>query len=141
MARVMGTLRDNEFITQLTLRLKEQRKREINPSWIDFKNVRFTDSHSSRLDGTKLSAHTMTNSQMKIIHTLCTAEEHNRRETSWVLILNSQGRNGRMKQRGDNAEAIKIKERLDKESGGKNTKIHPSKQVRQRSELTVLKIQ
>ena len=43
---------------------------------------------------------------------VCTAEEHKRRENSWVLVLNSQGKNGPMKQREDYAEATKIKERL-----------------------------
>ena len=38
-----------------------------------FKPVRFTESHSSRFDGTKPSAHTMTTSWMKIIHT-CTPQ-------------------------------------------------------------------
>ena len=31
MARVMGTLTDNEFITQLTMQLKGQREMDINP--------------------------------------------------------------------------------------------------------------
>ena len=52
---------------------------------------------------------------------VCTAEEHRRRETSWVLQLNSQGRNVPMKQREDYAEAIKIKERLYRFSGGAST--------------------
>ena len=43
---------------------------------------------------------------------VCTAEEHKRRENSWVLVLNSQEKNGPMKQREDYAEATKIKERL-----------------------------
>ena len=78
-------------------------------------------------------AHTVTNSQMKIIHTWCAAEEHKTRENSWVLLLNSQGENEPMKHREDSAEAIKIKERLYEESGGARPKIHPSQQARQRA--------
>ena len=47
-------------------------KRVLSPSWSDFKHVRFAGSHSSRLDGTKPSAHTMTNFQMQITHTCAT---------------------------------------------------------------------
>ena len=63
---------------------------------------------------------------------MATAEERKRRENSWVLVLNSQGKNGPMNQREDHAEAKRIKERLYEESGEGNTKIHPGKQVRQR---------
>ena len=45
---------------------------------------------------------------------VCTAEEHERRDNSWVLVLNSQGKNGPMKQREDYAEPIRIKERCTK---------------------------
>ena len=38
----------------------------------DFRIVQFKESHSSRLDGTKLSAHTTTKFQKKIIHTCAT---------------------------------------------------------------------
>ena len=95
MARVMGKPRDNEIFTQLTIRLKVQRTWYINPSWTDFKTVRFTERRSSRLDGTKLCAQTtMTTSRMKVI-----------------LLLNSQGPNSPMKQREDHADAVKIKDR------------------------------
>ena len=94
MARVMGTLRDNELITQFTMRLKRQLEMDITPFWNGFTIVRFTESHSSRLDGTKHSAHTTTRFQ-KADHTyVCTAEEHKRRENSWVLVHNSQGKKG-----------------------------------------------
>ena len=59
-----------------------------------------------------------------------TADEHKRLETSWVLQLNSQGPNSPMKQRDDYADAVKVKDRLYRESGGTNPKIHPSRQVR-----------
>ena len=109
-----------------------QRERDINPSWTDFKPVRFTESHSSRLDGTKPSAHTDKLSNED--HTyVCTAEEHQRRECAVQepedhkrLILNSQGQNGPMKQREDYAEAININKRLYKESGGARPKILPA---------------
>ena len=57
-------------------------KGDINPSWTDFKRVRFTDSHSSRLDGTKPSAHTMTNFHMKIIRTC--APQKNKKDVKQV---------------------------------------------------------
>ena len=44
---------------------------------------------------------------MKITH-VCTAEEDQKTQTSWVT-LNSQGRDGPMKQREDHAEAIRKK--------------------------------
>ena len=91
-------------------RIAAERAKKKNPSWYDFKRVRFTESHSSRLHGTKLSA-----------------------QNSWVLEVNSQGRNGPMKQREDYAEAMKIKERLYEESGGARPQIPPSKQVCQRT--------
>ena len=50
-----------------------------------------------------------------------------------VLKLNSEGPNSPMKRREDNTDAVKIKDRLDRESGGANPKIHPSKQVRHRA--------
>ena len=105
MARVVGTQRENQFVTQLTMRLKWQGKKDINPSLADFKPVPFTESHSSRLDGTKLSAHTMTISQMKIIHT-CTPQMNIKLETSWVLQLNSHGPNGPVKRREDYANTV-----------------------------------
>ena len=69
MARVMGTLRDIELITQFTMRLRRQFKMDITPLWNGFKILRFAESHSSRLDGAKHSAHTTTRFQKKIIHT------------------------------------------------------------------------
>ena len=63
-----------------------------------------------------------------------TAVGRQRLETSWVVQLNSQGPNGPMKQREDYADAVKIKDRLYRESGGANPKIQPSKQVRQRAD-------
>ena len=66
---------------------------------------------------------------------VCTAEEHRTRQNSWVLILNSQGTNGPMKQREDYADAIRIKERYGR------TK-NPSQQTSTaKSKSTVLKIQ
>ena len=64
---------------------------------------------------------------------MATAEERKRRENSWVLVLNSSGKNGPMDQREDYAEAIKIKERLYKEYREGNARLHPSEQVRQRA--------
>ena len=61
---------------------------------------------------------------------VCTAQEHKRRENSWPLILNSQGRHGPIKQREDHTNAIKTNKRLHKKSGAASPKIHPSKQVR-----------
>ena len=68
-----------------------------------------------------------------------TASEHQRLENSWVLALNSQGPNGLMKQREDYAEAVRIKERLRRESGWPNPKIHPSKHVSQRANQPFLR--
>ena len=62
-----------------------------------------------------------------------TAEERTRREKSWVLVLESSGKNGPMNQREDYAEAINIKERLFEEYREGNTRLHPSEQVRQRA--------
>ena len=64
---------------------------------------------------------------------ITTAEERKRREKSWVLVLDSSGKNGPMNQREDYAEAIKIKERLYEEKREGNTRLHPSEQVRQRT--------
>ena len=47
------------------------------------------------------------------------------------IHLNSCGKNGPMKQRLDYAEAVRIIERLYRESEGPNEKIHPSRQTRQ----------
>ena len=44
-------------------------KRDMTLFGNDFRIVQFKESHSSRLDGTKLSAHTSTKFQKKIIHT------------------------------------------------------------------------
>ena len=60
-------------------------------------------------------------------------EERKRCENSWVLVLNSQGKNGPMNQCENYTEAKRIKERLYEESGERNTNIHHSKQVRQRA--------
>ena len=60
------------------------------------------------------------------------AQERKRRENSWLLVLNSQGKNGPMNQREDYVEAKRIKERWYEESEEGNKKIHSSKQVRQR---------
>ena len=71
-----------------------------------FKIVQFTESHRSRLDGTKNSAHATTQDHSYVAAT----EERKRRENSWVLVLNSQGKHGPMNQREDHAEAKRIKE-------------------------------
>ena len=52
--------------THVTARTRQKRE-DIIPSCIDFKDARFTESDSSRLDGMKTSAHTRTMSQMKTI--------------------------------------------------------------------------
>ena len=123
---------DNEPITQLTLRQKRQRKRDMTPYWHDFKIVQLTESHRSRLDGTGNSAHATTQIAEEDHSHEATAEERKIRENSWVLVLNTQGENGPMNQREDYAEATRIKERLYEESGEGNTKNHISKQVRHR---------
>ena len=128
-----------EFITQLTLRLKRQIKGDMTLYWNDFRIVQFAESHSSRSDATKQSAHTTTKFQKKIHTYVCSAEEHKRCQNSWVLILNSQGTNGPMKQREDYADAIRIKERLYEEFGEGRTKLHPSNQVRQRANQPFLR--
>ena len=81
---------------------------------------------------TKNSAHATTQLQRKTIHTVAIAEECERREHSWVLVPNSQGKNGPVNQREDCAEAKRNKGRLYEDSGEGNTKIHPNKPVRQR---------
>ena len=121
------------------LRLKKHRKREKHLSWNDFKHARFTESHSSRLDATKLSAHTMTNFQMKIIHTCTPQKSIKEVKNSWVLAPNSQGTNGPIKQREDYTEATNIKERLYEKSEEARQK-SPSQQTSTAwSESTVLK--
>ena len=67
---------------------------------------------------------------------VCTAEEHERREQLGVLVLNSQGKNGPMRQREDYAEAIRIKERLHEESGEGRTKNGSQDSVKELNELT-----
>ena len=120
----METLRDNELITELTKRPKMQITRDMTLCWKDFRIVHFTERHRSRLDGTKNSAHATTQLQKKTIHTLAAAAERKRRDSQW--------KNGPMNQCEDYAEAIKVKERLHKESGEGNATIHSSKQERQR---------
>ena len=100
MARIMGTLREQRVHHAAHNAAESARKRE-NPSWTDFKLVRFTESHSSRLDGTKPSVHPMTTSRRKIIHTCTSEDEHKRLENSWILQQKSQGPNSPMKQRED----------------------------------------
>ena len=55
-----------------------------------------------------------------------TADEHERLETSCELQLSSQGPNSPMKQREDYTDAVKIKDRLHRESGGANQKYIPA---------------
>ena len=114
----------------------------MTPYYHYFKIDQFTESHSSRLDGTKHSAHTTTKFQKKNHTYVCTAEEHKRRENSWVLVLIGQNKNGPMEQREDDAEAIRIKERLYEESGKGRTKTIPankySKERINRSEDSVV---
>ena len=93
----MRTLRDNEKITQLTLRLKRQTKRDVTPYWNDLKIVRFTESHSSRLDGTNDSGTPRRHFKRRSYIHVCTAEERKKRQNSLVLVLKSQGKNGPMK--------------------------------------------
>ena len=50
-----------------------------------------------------------------------------------LYSTNSSGPNGPMNQREDYHEAIKIKKRKYEESGKRNTTLHPSEQVRQRT--------
>ena len=78
--------------------------------------------------------HTAHNAAKQADHTyVCTAKGHKRREHLCVLVLNSQCNNGPMNQRGDHAEAIKIKERLYEESGEARPRIHSTKQVWQKA--------
>ena len=63
---------------------------------------------------------------------IATAAEQQRRENTWVLMLNSSGPNGPMNQRGDYAEAKKICQRLYQESGQAHRRLHPREQVRSR---------
>ena len=112
---------------------EKAKKKGYKSILVRFQTCPISESRSSRLDGTKPSAHTMTKLSNEDHTFVCTAEEHKRRENSWVLVLNGQSKNGPMKQREDYAEAIKIKERLYDESGGARPKIHPSRQVRQSS--------
>ena len=65
-----------------------------------------------------------------------TADEHKRHENSWVLQLNSQGLNGPIY-----ADAVKIKDRLYRESGGANPKNTSQQTSTAKSESTILKIQ
>ena len=111
MALVMGTLRDNEFITQLTMRLKKPRKRGYKSILDRFPTcpicresqlaIGWDETFCAHCDNISNEDHTYE----------CIAEEHERRENSWVLVLNSQSKNGPMKQREDYADAIRIKER------------------------------
>ena len=61
---------------------------------------------------------------------IATAAERQRRENTWVLMLNGSGPNGPMNQRGDYAEAKKICQRLNQESGQAHHRLHPREQVR-----------
>ena len=131
---------ENEFITQLTLRPKVRRERDIYQSILD----RFQTCPIYRVTARDWMGRSLLRTLTKLSnedHTyVCIAEEHQRRECAVQepedhkrLILKSQGQNGPMKQREDYAEPVKIKKRLYKESGGARPKIHPSKQVRQRA--------
>ena len=89
-ARVMGTLRDNEFITQLTSRTERQIKRDMTmlersqncPIYRESQlAIGWDEEFCTRYDEISTEDHTF----------VCTAEEHRRREISWVLVLNSQG--------------------------------------------------
>ena len=99
----------------------------------DFRIVQFKESHSSRLDGNQaFGAHYDEISEED--HTyVCTAEEHKIRKNWRVLVLNSQGTNGPMKQREDHAEAIKIKERYGR------TKTPSQQTTTAKTKSTVLK--
>ena len=64
--------------------------------------------------------------------------ERSRNENSWKLVLNSEGANGPVDQRGDYKEAKTTCDRMYREyaatAGYVNTRIHPQDQVRQRPE-------
>ena len=69
-ARLMGTLRDTEFITQFTLRCKTQNKNGFDSMLERFQNCPIYREVTARdWMGSKHSAHTTTNFQKKIIHT------------------------------------------------------------------------
>ena len=110
MARVMGTLRCNAFITKIIVRLKviEKGCKSISERFQTCPIYResqlaigWDEAFCAHYDKLSNEDHTY----------VCAAEEH-RRENSLVLGLNSQGKNGPMKQDDDYTEAIKIKERL-----------------------------
>ena len=70
---------------------KRARKREINPSWTDFKIVQLTESQLAI--GWDEAFCTHYDEISKEDHAYeCTAEEHKIRENSWVLVLDSQGK-------------------------------------------------
>ena len=120
----MEILRDSEIFTQLTLRLKRQRKRNMPPYWHDSKIVQLTESHSLRSAGTKPSARTATKvhawlQQMSATDVNTFGDWYS--TVKWKTV------------RWTNAKTKKSKiNYLYEESRERNTKIHTSKQARQR---------
>ena len=78
---------------------------DFNPSWIA---IGWDEAFCANYDIISPEDHTC----------VYTAAEHRRLENSWIVQLNSQGRNGPVKLREGYAEAVRIEERLYKESGG-----------------------
>ena len=134
----MGTLRDNEFTTQLTP-LKRPKKKKCGSTLEIFQNypvcresqlaIGWDEAFCAHYDEFSKEDHTY----------VCTAEDHRIGGNSWILVLNSQSKNGPVKQREDYAEAHRIKERLYEVSGERRTK-DPSQQTSTaKSDSTVLK--
>ena len=111
-ARVMGTLKNKRIYHAAHIAAKRASKKGCDSILERFQNCPIYRGSQLAIGWDEaFFAHYDEISIEKFTY-VCTAEEHQRRENSFVLVLNSQGKNGPMKQREDKAEAIKIKERL-----------------------------
>ena len=87
MARVMGTPRDNEFITLPTLWLNMQIKSDMTLFWERFQNCPIFKESQLAIEAFGANYDEISKEDHAYV---CTAEEQKRRQNSWVLTLTAK---------------------------------------------------
>ena len=96
-----GARRGREFVTQRTTQQGRQGRRITHPYWTGRWTARVVENHKPPSDGTKNFAPATTRLQPEITLKSRHRQSGSRNENSWMLVLNTSGKNGPMDQRDD----------------------------------------